>query len=253
MLFKSISVKTHVFFLRLNNNNQGINFVPFRLREERQRRLREMQNPWSLDSYLQRQYQSHRNTQIPANTLQPPVSQAAHPQTVSRQIPALQPQTSRGQYQTYQPQGTVRTIQPSSRDKVRQPNRSRNITRKPLSHTTRTNRTKKPQPSPHLNESTVQTNPNQTHITSACKAGDTLPSQVQARHVESKERSEIIDIEEPCYDERDFNQGVLDLNDECGENSFQDGVLNLDESQVQSNILFEKHYTTLVKRLQRFF
>ena len=207
-----------------------------------------MQNPWSLDSYLQRQYQSHRNTQIPANTLQPPVSQAAHPQTISRQVPTLQPQTSRGQYQTYQPQGTVRTIQPSTRDKVRQPNRSRNITRQPLSHTTRT---KKPQP--HLNERTVQTNPNQTHPTSACKAGYTLPSQVQPRHVESKEQSEIIDIEEPCYDERDFNQGVLDLNDKCGENSFQDGVLNLDESQVHSNILFEKHYTTLVKRLQRFF
>ena len=219
------------------------------MREERQRRLRELQNPWSLDSYLQRQYQSNRNTQIPTNTLQTPVLQAAHLQIISRQIPTFQPQTSRGQYQIYQPQGTVRTIQPTTRDKVRQPNRSCHNKRQPLSHTTRT---KKPQPSPHLNERKVQTNPSQTHSMS-CKAGDTLPSQVQARHVESRERSEIIDIEEPCYDERDFNQGVLDLNDESGENSFQDGVLNLDESQVQSNILFEKHYTTLVKRLQRFF
>ena len=236
------------------NNNWDPNPVPFRLREERQRRLRELQNPWSLDSYLQRQYQSHRSTRIPSNTPQHSFSQAAQPQTGSLQIPASQTQTTRGLHQTCQPQGANRIIQPSTSNQTRQPSNGRNKARQLQSNTTRTNRTRSPQPPTHTNERTAQTNINHNRSTNTCKAGNTLSSQVQPRHVEGRrEPSEIIDIEEPCYEERDFNQGVLVLNDEYGEKSFQDGILNLDESQVQSNILFEKHYTTLVKRLQRFF
>ena len=46
-----------------------------------------------------------------------------------------------------------------------------------------------------------------------------------------REQSEIIDIEAPLYEERSFKGGVLDLDDEAGEKSFGDGVLNLDKHQ----------------------